>query len=621
MNYSSAIRLVVLCLTALAVRPVLAVDPAVARAEEQRIAVVAQVSPAVVAIFSPGGQGGGSGVLISADGYALTNFHVTSGSGNFMKCGLSDGVLYDAVIVGIDPTGDVALIKLFGRDDFPFARLGDSDALEVGDWAFAMGNPFLLATDFSPTVTFGIISGIHRYQYPAGTFLEYADCIQTDSSINPGNSGGPLFSATGDLVGINGRGSFEKRGRVNSGAGYAISINQIKNFMDSLRGGLVVDHATLGAAVATRDDGSVVVTSILEQSEAFRRGLRADDEIVSFAGRPIRSVNQFKNVLGIFPKGWKLPLVYRREDRKQEIFVRLRGLHRQSELTLNQKPRPEIPRPPEKPPEKPGDKPGERPKERPSGQPRRPPQPQVPAMRPAAPKPPEHLAKFYVEKPGFTNCYFNELERARTLKGLVALGDFSKETGTWKLSGKLSPDNVPFEFTIAEKLAGLILDGGKKAFVQELSPDAKFEDEPPGTGGLLLAMHHLRRLLVLGPNGFSEFYYLGSEPLDGTGESVDVLFCERYGARSHWYFSRASGMLVGCDTFRDEDVDPCEIRFEGEIPLAGRRIPETVLVRSGDREFGRFKMTAAVFGPPVPPTTGNNDSKGNAKEESKAESP
>src|SRR5207248_8183899 len=111
-----------------------------------------------------------------------------------------------------------------------------------------------------------------------------------------------------------------------------ISINQIKNFMDSLRGGLVVDHATLGAAVTTRDDGSVVVTSILEQSEAFRRGLRADDEIVSFAGRPIRSVNQFKNVLGIFPKGWMVPLVYRQKDQKTEVYVRLRGLHRKSEF-------------------------------------------------------------------------------------------------------------------------------------------------------------------------------------------------------------------------------------------------------------------------------------------------
>jgi S1-C subfamily serine protease len=597
-------------------RPALAVDPAVIAAEQKRVAVVAQVSPTVVAIFSPGGQGGGSGVLVTPDGYALTNFHVTQGAGNFMKCGLSDGVLYDAVIVGIDPTGDVALVKLFGRDDFPFATLGDSDALQVGDWSFAMGNPFLLATDFRPTVTFGIISGIHRYQYPAGTFLEYADCIQTDSSINPGNSGGPLFNSSGELVGINGRGSFEKRGRVNSGAGYAISINQIKNFMDSLRGGLVVDHATLGAAVATKDDGAVVVTSILEQSEAYRRGLRADDEIVSFAGRPIRSVNQFKNVLGIFPKGWKLPLVYRREDRKQEIFVRLRGLHRQSELTLNKRPpQPEIPQPPDRQPEGPKDQP----RDKPDGQPKRRPGPQLPAIRPAAPKPPEHLAKYYVEKPGFTNHYFNELERDRTIKGLSALGDYSKETGTWKLSGTLAPEGVPFEFTIHDKLAGLTLDGGKKAFVQELSPDSKFEDEPPGTGGLLLAMHHFRRLLVLGPKGFSEFYYLGSEPLDGTGIPVDILFCERYGAKSHWYFSRATGMLVGCDTFREDDVDACEIRFEGQAEFNGRRLPELFVIRSGDREFGRFKMTSSNFGPPAPVTADTPEKKPETKPDSKPE--
>src|SRR5579863_65476 len=612
-------------LSAPLVRTALAVDPAVVDAEQQRVAVVAQVSPSVVAIFPPGGQGGGSGVLITNDGYALTNFHVASGAGNFMKCGLADGVLYDAVIVGIDPTGDVALIKLFGRDDFPAVKLGDSETLQVGDWAFAMGNPFLLATDFNPTVTFGIISGVHRYQYPAGTFLEYADCIQTDTSINPGNSGGPLFNLAGELVGINGRGSFEKRGRVNSGAGYAISINQIKNFMDSLRGGLVVDHATLGATVATRDDGSVVVTGILEQSEAFRRGLRADDEIVSFAGRPIRSVNQFKNVLGIYPKGWKLPLVYRREDRKQEVFVRLRGLHRQSELTLNKnQPRPEAPQPRErprgdKPPRQPDDKqPDDRkPDDR---QPRRPPQPANP-VRPQPPKPPAHLAAFYVEKSGFTNYYFNELERDRTLKGLAGFGDFSKETGTWKLSGTASgmtaADSAPFEFTLADKLAGLVVDGGKQAFVQELSADSKFEDEPPASGGLLLALDHLRRLLVLGTKGFSECYYLGSEPLDGTGAAVDVLFCERYGARSHWYFDRATGLLAGFDTFRDEDVDPCEVRVEGQIELAGRHFPEWLVVRSGDKDFGRFKMTGGTFGPPAAPAAPIEDKTTGSKPESK----
>jgi hypothetical protein len=233
-------------------------------------------------------------------------------------------------------------------------------------------------------------------------------------------------------------------------------------------------------------------------------------------------------------------------------------------------------------------------------------------LQPQPPKPPEHLAAFYIEKAGFTNYYFNELERDRTLKGLAALGDHSKETGTWKLSG-IAVDNVPFEFTLADKLAGLVLDGGKKAFVQELSADSKFEDEPPSSGGLLLALDHLRRLLVLGPKGFSEFYYLGSEPLDGTGSAVDVLFCERYGARSHWYFSRATGMLTGFDTFRDDDVDPCEVRVEGLTELAGRHVPEVLVVRSGDKEFGRFKITGGSMGPPAAPSAATEEKKPESK--------
>src|SRR5262249_18540456 len=200
-------------------------DDRVAQLEQKRIAAVAKVRPSVVAVFSPGGQGGGSGVLISDDGYALTNFHVVAGSGPVMQCGLSDGVLYDAVVVGIDKVGDVSLIKLLPKKEgnkFPFAPLGDSDKLRAGDWSLAMGNPFLLATDFTPTVTFGMISGVNRYQYPEGGLLEYGDCIQIDTSINPGNSGGPLFNMDGELVGINGRGSFDKRARINSGVGYAI---------------------------------------------------------------------------------------------------------------------------------------------------------------------------------------------------------------------------------------------------------------------------------------------------------------------------------------------------------------------------------------------------------------
>ena len=173
------------------------IPDSVRQAEQQRVETIARVSPSVVAIFPPDGRGGGSGVLISPNGLTLTNFHVVQGAGPFLKCGLNDGQIYDAVLIGIDPTGDVAIIQLLGREDFPYAPLGDSDTVQAGDWAFAMGNPFLLAEDFAPTLTYGMVSGVQRYQYPAGSFMEYTDCIKVDKSIKPGNYGGPLFNERG----------------------------------------------------------------------------------------------------------------------------------------------------------------------------------------------------------------------------------------------------------------------------------------------------------------------------------------------------------------------------------------------------------------------------------------
>lgn len=554
-----------------------AVDPAVLAAQQKRIAIVAKLAPSVCAIFPPGGGGGGSGVIISPDGYALTNFHVTRGAGNWMKCGLSDGVMYDAVIVGIDPTGDVALIKLLGRDDFPTAPMGDSDKLKVGDWAYAMGNPFLLATDFEPTVTYGIISGVHRYQYPAGTFLEYTDCIQIDTSINPGNSGGPLFNDDGELVGINGRGSFEKRGRVNSGAGYAISINQIKYFMGHLRSGRIVDHATLGATVATEADGSVVVGSILEESEAYRRGLRIDDEIVSFAGRPVRSVNQFKNVLGIYPKGWKLPLVYRHEGEAHEVLVRLRPLHRKSEIIPKKKDGPRG--------QPPGKKPGDK---KPDGK-KPAPIPGFPMKKkPAAPEKYKHM---FVQKDGFANYYFNQLEQKRTLKGMKALGDFSAATGSWVLSGK-TDRGLDYELAIAD--AGIGMNLGPRSFLQQLD-GADPIDEPPGTGGLLFALHHLKLMFTSGGEKFTEFYYLGTEPLDGGSERVDVIVAVLTGAESRWYFNPKNGALLGFDTRLTDDVDECEIRFGKLVEFEGLKLPSEFKITRGGEAYVTLKVQQVEF--------------------------
>jgi S1-C subfamily serine protease len=426
------------------------VDKRVLEAEVERVAVVAKVKPAVVAIFAQGGQGGGSGVLITKDGYALTNFHVVEGSGPVMQCGLPDGVLYDAVLVGLDRVGDVALIKLIppkAGQEFPCAVLGDSDTVKAGDWSLALGNPFLLATDFQPTVTYGLVSGVHRYQYPAGTLLEYTDCIQVDTSINPGNSGGPLFNTKGELIGINGRGSFEKRGRVNSGVGYAISINQIKNFLGHLRGGLDSDHATLGASVRSEseEDGNsgMIIDAIIEDSDPQRRGLDVDDELVSFAGRPMRSVNQFKNVLGLFPKGWRVPMVYRRKNQKHEILVRLMQLqHTQNPEEVN------------------------RPRPRPG-----PPRPQPPPR-------PSPASKFYEPKPGFANYYFNKLERDRLLAAFRKHGDFSGLLGDWVISSQVQgKDKLNMTLAIREEVEDKYAQG--RPLAHEGTYHLKPESLPP----------------------------------------------------------------------------------------------------------------------------------------------
>ena len=318
MKHLTALLLLPLCLSTTALAQS-APDALLLAEEQQRIETIQKFTPSVVAVFDAGGGGGGSAVLISRDGLALTNFHVVAPCGPGMKCGLADGGVYDAVVVGVDPVGDVALIQLLGRDNFPAATLGDSDSVRAGDWVYVAGNPFLLADNLRPSISYGIVSGVGRYQYPAGTLLEYTDCIQTDAAINPGNSGGPLFNSAGEVIGINGRASFEKRGRVNVGVGYAISINQVKRFITHLASGRIVDHASFGATVATGFEGGAFIDEVLETSDAYRRGLRYGDQIVRFGGREIHSANALKNALGTYPKG---------VDRRRRVPARRRSSHR-----------------------------------------------------------------------------------------------------------------------------------------------------------------------------------------------------------------------------------------------------------------------------------------------------
>ena len=522
-----------------------------------------------------------------------------------MTCGLPDGVLYDAVLVGVDKVGDIALIKLLPKEPdqkFPVATIGDSDLVREGDWTIAMGNPQRLATDFMPTVTFGMVSGTHRYQYPAGLIIEYNDCIQIDTSINPGSSGGPLFNRTGELIGINGRGSVvqDKRGVMNSGVGYAISINQVKNFMGHLRAGLDADHASLGALVGTRAEdvglGKVIVTQILEECDVFRRGLDQEDEVISFMGRPITTVNQYKNVLGTVPRGWRVPLEYRRDENKKvtrkEILARLMGVQR---------------------------------KEVPAAQDPKQPMPGVQPIigLPQGPGATGPGAKFYEAKPGFANFYFNKVERDRLISAFLKHSDFGKLAGNWTIDGEVRVlrVNVPDKFKIQileEKEAG-----GSKTVVKMKIGEVPYSLEPlkatapedlrqPAlSGGLLAAMYLYQRLLTLGDEGFqTECTYGGYEPfypppVDGKPAKslaelrVDAeVLSTRHGTYlTKWFFSRTDQKLLGFEMrTQDANDDPCEVYFYDYRPVQGRQLPHAMQVWYENHRYGNFTISGYQFG-------------------------
>ncbi len=568
----------------------------VIRLENERIALVKKISPPTVAVVS----GGGSGVLISSDGYALTNFHVVGNGGPAIKCGLPDGKLYDGVIVGLDKMGDLALIKLIPpKPDFtfPFAVLGDSDQVLTGDWAVASGNPFLLASDYTPTVTFGLISGTHRYQYPERGMFEYTDCIQMDASINPGNSGGPLFNMKGELIGINGRGSFDKRGRVNSGVGYAISINQCKKFLGSLKAGLRIHHAGLGALVGTVDD-SVVSRVLVNQvfpSDALRRGIQPEDQIISFAGRPITTVNQFKNILGTIPAGWKVPVGIRRvteagETKKLDLLVRLISGERQ-----------EAPAKAEQPPEQPPKRPGQ--------------------PKPAAKPIPEVVKAVYEAKENFANYYFNKNLRDKALVKLQSHLKLLGQNGAWQLKGQgtFQNKNLPSGWSLTVNPAqsavgdnpatmdsvGLSIDGidfQLEPLKADLEPKAL--RDPVGSGGLLIAAFHLRQFLSFGAKGFpgEGCTHGGVEPYWPPLEEgqpfmlrksmmAEVIKTTLGGVSCRWYIEPDTGYLWSVEVSVDPEEDPCEIHFTNpQADGKGRLLPRDWVVIQGDKTFARLKV-------------------------------
>ncbi len=269
------------------------VDPTVQDLEGELITLVERISHCFVAI------GGGSGVVISPDGFMLTNHHVAGERpiGEQWTVHLQGGRAYVATMVGSDALGDISLLKIETDDELPYLPLGDSDALMLGELVIALGNPFLLSQDATPTVTLGVVSALHRNQ--GG----YSDCIQTDTPINPGNSGGPLINLKGEVIGINGRIAVRFGNRINTGVGYAIASNQIQAFMEDFQSGGYVAHGEV-EGLNYGDAGTVGAARVRSASgDAAAAGFEAGDLILSADGRDVYSATRLDGILGTIPAG------------------------------------------------------------------------------------------------------------------------------------------------------------------------------------------------------------------------------------------------------------------------------------------------------------------------------
>ncbi len=294
-------------------------------AEARRVALIDRIAPSVVCVYDKSERGGGSGVIIDAEGYGLTNFHVVRGmmGDRRGRGGLNDGWIYDIEVLGIDPIGDVAMFRMLGRESFPFTVLGDSDRVRLGDAAIVLGNPFVLSEDQTPSASYGIVTGVQRYQGGTKGALTYTDCLQVDAPINPGNSGGPLYNDAGEIIGINGRISINARGRFNVGFGYAIASNQIARFIPTLRAGLLATHGTMSLGLDDVSGVGLVIHDVPRGRAGDRAGLRAGDVLVAFDGQPTPTRNRYVSLMGTYPGHWPLFVEVLRDGERQKHFARL----------------------------------------------------------------------------------------------------------------------------------------------------------------------------------------------------------------------------------------------------------------------------------------------------------
>ncbi len=263
----------------------------------------------------------GSGVIVDANrGYVLTNNHVVEGA-SLVQITTKDGHQLSAKVVGRDPPTDVAVLQIqnpVGLQGLPF---GDSDALEVGDFVLAIGNPFGLGQ----TVTSGLVSALGR----TGLSKEgYEDFIQTDAAINPGNSGGALVNLRGELVGINS--AIISPGGGNVGIGFAIPANMARLVMDQIVDKGRVERGRIGVSLSDlqpstkkgRNEGAVIA-EVSPDSPAEKAGLRKGDIVIMADDRPIRTASQLRNKIGLARVGQDVKLMVVRGEATSSVIVRV----------------------------------------------------------------------------------------------------------------------------------------------------------------------------------------------------------------------------------------------------------------------------------------------------------
>ncbi len=261
----------------------------------------------------------GSGVIVNAEGYILTNNHVIEGADE-IEVVLADDRIARAAIVGTDPESDLAVLKI-GASDLPFIVFGDSDAIRVGDVVLAIGNPF----GVGQTVTSGIVSAKGRSDLGLSTFENF---IQTDAAINPGNSGGALINTLGELIGIN-TAIFSRSGG-SQGIGFAIPANLVKGIMaqiiehgHAVRGWLGVEMQDLNPALAEsfglRSEAGALVAGVRRNSPAHRAGIVPGDIIIAAAGQPIYNSKALMNIIASHPPGSTLRLTIVRGGKSIEL--------------------------------------------------------------------------------------------------------------------------------------------------------------------------------------------------------------------------------------------------------------------------------------------------------------